>query len=362
MSMTEWDLQSERSKELRERLRSLEEAQRATLNILEDFDEERTRLTQVQQATMNVLDDFDAERTRLTQVQQATMNLLEDFGEERHRMEQVQTASLNILDDFNEERGRLGQIQAALLNILEDIEEEHSRTERVNLKLESINKELEAFTYSVSHDLRAPLRAVSGFAQAMQEDCAETLDHQGRRYLGLISSNAKRMGQLIDDLLAFSRLGRQQMIESAVDLNILARSVYSELAPQYIDRRIEFNILPVPKTLGDKSLLHQVMINLISNALKFTRTKPEAVIEFGYLEDENAFYVKDNGVGFEMQYVNKLFGVFQRLHPVTQFEGTGVGLALVSRIITRHGGRVWAEGDVDKGATFYFSLPGTVKT
>jgi light-regulated signal transduction histidine kinase (bacteriophytochrome) len=303
-------------------------------------------------------------RTRLDsleEAQRATLNILEDFDDERHRMEQVQTASLNILEDFDEERNRLGLIQAALINILEDIEEERTRTERTNALLESVNKELEAFTYSVSHDLRAPLRAVSGFAQAMSEDCATLLDNEGRRYLGLIASNAQRMGQLIDDLLAFSRLGRQQMTKTIVDMEGLARSVYAELTPQTVGRRILFTVLPVPKVSGDMALLHQVLVNLISNAVKFTRTRQEAVIEFGHLPDRDAYYVKDNGVGFEMQYVGKLYGVFQRLHPISQFEGTGVGLALVSRIITRHGGRVWAEGEVDRGARFCFTLPGVVK-
>jgi len=231
--------------------------------------------------------------------------------------------------------------------------------EQAKALLETVNKELEAFSYSVSHDLRAPLRAISGFAEAVMEDYAPRLDAEGKRYLGLIQANAHQMGRLIDDLLAFSRLGRQQMTSSGIDMGALAKMVFAELAALTPDRQVVLTIGPVPPARGDSALLRQVLVNLLSNAIKFTRSKLEASVVFGYLPEleGGAYYVKDNGVGFDMQYVGKLFGVFQRLHPVTEFEGTGVGLALVQRIIARHGGRVWAEGAVDRGATFYFTLP-----
>jgi light-regulated signal transduction histidine kinase (bacteriophytochrome) len=324
---------------LYDRLRALEETHRATLNILEDFDEEKAKLTRLQQATMNLLEDFDAERRNSQLIQKATLNLLEDVHEERYK---------------------LADTQRALMNMLEDIEVERAKAEQARSLLEAVNKELEAFSYSVSHDLRAPLRAISGFAEAIMEDYAPRLDAEGKRYLGLIRDNAHQMGQLIDDLLAFSRLGRRQMAETRIDMAALARAVFDELAGLTPGRPIAFSIGPVPPAQGDGTLVRQVLVNLLSNAIKFTRTRAPAAIEFGYLPDSGAgaYYVKDNGVGFDMRYVGKLFGVFQRLHAVTEFEGTGVGLALVQRIITRHGGRVWAEGALDLGAIFYFTLPG----
>lgn len=325
---------------IRERLKTLEETQRATLNILEDF---------------------DAEKEKIRTLQQATMNILEDFDEDRRNFQLIQKATLNLMEDMNEERNKLGDTQRALLNMLEDIESERVKAEQAKALLESVNKELEAFSYSVSHDLRAPLRAISGFSQAVIEDCAPKLDDEGRRYLGLIQENAHRMGRLIDDLLTFSRLGRQQMTNSKIDIETLAKSVFEELFAQEHGRKIKFTVHPSPPIYGDNSMIRQVLVNLLSNAIKFTRTREEAIIEFGYLPklDEGAYYIKDNGVGFDMQYVGKLFGVFQRLHSAAEFEGTGVGLALVYRIVTRHGGRVWAEGAIDQGATFYFTLPGS---
>lgn len=327
---------------LGERLQTLEETQRATLNILEDFEEEKVKLKRVQQATMNLLEDFDEERSNFHRVQKATLNLLEDM---------------------NAERNRLGETQRALLNMLEDIELERNKVEQSKALLEAVNKELEAFSYSVSHDLRAPLRAISGFAQAVVEDYAPRLDEEGKRYLGLIQKNAHKMGQLIDDLLTFSRLGRQQMIATRVDMEALAKTVFEELAAQAPGRDIEFTIHPAPPVYGDQAMIRQVLANLFGNAIKFTRTREKASIEFGYQPElrKGAYYVKDNGVGFDMQYGGKLFGVFQRLHAATEFEGTGVGLALVYRIITRHGGEVWAEGQVDRGAKFYFTLQEGVK-
>ncbi len=297
-------------------------------------------------------------------------------------LEETQRAFLNILEDMDEERTRLNETQRALLNILEDVEVERAKTEQARALLEAVNRELEAFSYSVSHDLRAPLRAISGFAQAVVEDYAPRLDDEGKRFLGLIQDNAHRMGQLIDDLLTFSRLGRQQLLETQIDLGALAQAVFEELATQTPGRRIRFVAHPVPPALGDKTMLRQVLANLLSNAVKFTRPRAEAVIEFGCVAGvpggegilpsnrgpeardaglpaprEQVYYIKDNGVGFDMQYASKLFGVFQRLHSAAEFEGTGVGLAIVYRIVTRHGGRVWAQGQVDRGAVFYFTLP-----
>lgn len=219
--------------------------------------------------------------------------------------------------------------------------------------------ELEAFAYSVSHDLRAPLRAIGGFAQMIVEDYSSNLDDDGRRKLQIIQDSTKEMGQLIDDLLAFSRLSRKEMRKSTVQMGRLAGEVFEKLQHEASDRNIRFNVETLPPARGDKTLIREVLTNLIFNAIKFTRSREIAVIEVkGRTEgNEHIFSVKDNGVGFDMQYVEKLFKVFQRLHSTMEFEGTGIGLALVQRIIHRHDGRVWAEGKIDEGATFYFALP-----
>jgi light-regulated signal transduction histidine kinase (bacteriophytochrome) len=273
-------------------------------------------------------------------------------------LERTQKAMLNILDDMDSERQKSDEIKVALMNILEDIEDEREQLERTKALLESVNRELEAFSYSVSHDLRAPLRAISGFSEAVLEDYAPRLDIEGKRYLKLIQDNAHRMGRLIDDLLTFSRLGRAAIKLEPIDMNALSESVFQELAKQAEGRRIRFDARPVPLAWGDEPMMRQVLLNLIGNAIKFTRGREEALIEFGYAQRQKAYYVKDNGVGFDMQYAHKLFMVFQRLHSAQDFEGTGVGLALVQRIVTRHGGRVWGEGKPGEGATFYFVLPG----
>jgi signal transduction histidine kinase/HAMP domain-containing protein len=233
------------------------------------------------------------------------------------------------------------------------------RVQERTTQLEAANKELEAFSYSVSHDLRAPLRAIDGFSGAVLEDYFDKLDDEGKRFLSIIRSNTQKMGQLIDDLLVFSRLGRQEISPSDIRMTELARGVFQEIKPPASERNLQFNMKTLSLAPGDRSMMKQVFANLLSNAIKFTRPREMAIIEIGGTNDgaENIYYVKDNGVGFDMQYVNKLFGVFQRLHSSEEFEGTGVGLAIVQRIIHRHGGRVWAEGKVGEGATFYFSLP-----
>lgn len=241
----------------------------------------------------------------------------------------------------------------------EEINKLNEELKRNIVQLEVANKELEAFSYSVSHDLRAPLRGIDGFSRIVLEDYTEKLDDEGRRYLNIIRSNTQKMGQLIDDLLLFSRLGRQELRASSIDMGKLAKAVSEELKLAVPERKLKFTINTLIPAQGDQAMIRQVLVNLLSNAVKFTRPKERAVIEVdGRSEgNENVYTVKDNGVGFDMQYVNKLFGVFQRLHSSEEFEGTGVGLAIVQRIIHRHGGRVWAEGKVGEGASFYFSLP-----
>jgi light-regulated signal transduction histidine kinase (bacteriophytochrome) len=219
--------------------------------------------------------------------------------------------------------------------------------------------ELEAFSYSVSHDLRTPLLTIDGFSRMLLEDYTERLDAEGQRLLKIICDNAQNMGRLIDDLLAFSRLGRLEMHPAEIMMSELARAVFDELRATVPEREIQFNLQPLPPARGDQAMARQVFVNLLANAIKFTGPKEVAVIEVGSEMEENhdIYYVKDNGVGFEMKYADKLFGVFQRLHSDNEFAGTGVGLAFVQRIIHRHGGRVWAEGTVGVGATVYFTLP-----
>ena len=226
--------------------------------------------------------------------------------------------------------------------------------------LQAANKELEAFAYSVSHDLRAPLRHIAGYAELLRRQASSALDDKSRRFLDTISESSKRMGVLIDDLLSFSRIGRAETNKTVVRLDLLVSEVVAELRQDAAGRDIDWNVGKLPACHGDRALLKVAFANLISNAVKFTRDRAPAKIEIGSIDgkrEDVEVFVRDNGAGFDMQYQNKLFGVFQRLHLAEEFEGTGIGLATVQRIIQRHGGAVRAEGAVDRGATFYVSLP-----
>jgi PAS domain S-box-containing protein len=226
-------------------------------------------------------------------------------------------------------------------------------------ELAAANRELEAFAYSVSHDLRAPLRHIDGFMELLRDRIQATLDEKSRHYMDVIVESSRRMGHLIDDLLSFSRMSRQEMSQAHVDLNELLVDILNEFEPETQGRSIHWKIGPLPAIHGDRAMLRVVLVNLISNALKFTRTRAQAEIEIGcrQSDEEAVLFVRDNGVGFDMTYAGKLFGVFQRFHPADQFEGTGIGLANVHRIVARHGGRTWAESAPDQGSTFFFSLP-----
>ena len=230
---------------------------------------------------------------------------------------------------------------------------------REAIKLEDANNELESFAYSVSHDLRVPLRAIDGFSRIVIEDYENELDEEGVRLLNIIRENTKKMGQLIDDILLLSRAGRQEMNFGQLDVGTLAKNVYNEFGQETESRNIDFVVEDLPNVEADRALMTQVLTNLIGNAIKFTKQTVNPRIEVGFTEDESnyIYHVKDNGAGFNMKYYDKLFGLFQRLHSQEEFEGTGVGLSIVQRIISRHNGRVWGEGEVGKGATIYFSLP-----
>jgi light-regulated signal transduction histidine kinase (bacteriophytochrome) len=226
-------------------------------------------------------------------------------------------------------------------------------------QLQDANKELEAFSYSVSHDLRAPLRAMDGYANILLEDYGATLDKEGKRLLNVVIRNSNIMGKLIEDLLAFSRLGRQGIQSSHIDMHSMVKSVYEELTSEIERETIDFRLHDLSNAVGDPAMIKQVWLNLIGNAIKYTSKKTSRIIEITNtrVNSENVYSVSDNGAGFDMTYAEKMFGVFQRLHSINDFEGTGIGLALVHRIIVRHKGRIWAEGVVNEGAKFYFSIP-----
>jgi len=275
----------------------------------------------------------------------------------------LHTKKVPILDETGRPR--------FLLGISEDITERKAAREQIETlneslrlhgaQLEAANKELEAFSYSVSHDLRAPLRHISGFVDMLREHAGSKLDEKGLKYLGTIAASAQRMGELIDDLLVFSRMGRSEMARGRVSLSAVVKDVLREMQVDLNGRNIEWRIADLPEVVGDAAMMRQVLVNLISNAVKYTRHSDPARIEVGSTNGgpEVVVFVRDNGVGFDMQYAHKLFGVFQRLHKKEEFEGTGIGLANVRRIVHRHGGRTWAEGELGRGAAFYFSLPKT---
>ncbi len=237
------------------------------------------------------------------------------------------------------------------------VRERTEQLEAANLQLQSVNKELEAFSYSVSHDLRAPLRMVIGYAEILNDESGPNLTADAKNALDTLQRNAHRMNQLIDDLLRFAHLGRKAIGKTQVSNDQTVKAVIEELNSSAA--RVNFKVNVLPDCYADFSMLKQVWINLISNAIKYSRNHPQPVVEIGAYDDggEVIYFVKDNGAGFDMTYAHKLFGVFQRLHGDREFEGTGIGLALVKRIVSKHGGRVWAEGAIGKGATFYFALP-----
>jgi PAS domain S-box-containing protein len=273
------------------------------------------------------------------------------------RMQPVRDSAGQVIRWFgtNTDITELKQSQEVIRRINEELE---GRVRERTAQLEAVNKELEAFSYSVAHDLRAPLRAVDGYTRILIEEYESRLDAEGKRICSVISESAKDMGKLIDDLLAFSRVGRAVMSSSVINMETMARSIFFELTNPESRERIDFRVGPLPSATGDTSLIRQVWMNLLSNAVKFSSKKELAIIEVSAERsaDEIVYSIRDNGAGFDMQYMDKLFGVFQRLHSTKEFEGTGVGLAIVHRIILRHGGRIWAEGETGKGATFHFTF------
>ena len=260
---------------------------------------------------------------------------------------------------FSETQKALREVQSKTDEIQLLNRELEQRVRERTAQLEVMVKELEAFTYSISDDMRGPLRAIDGFSRVLAEEYPEKLDAEGKRLLNIIRTNARSLSELIDGLLTFSRLGRQPLQQSDINMEELAKAVFDEVQAANRERQLLLELHHLPPAFADRAMVRQVLYNLISNAFKFTRPKHNPAIEIGFRGEGNqhTYYVRDSGVGFDMQYSSKLFGVFQRLHTVEEFEGAGVGLALVQRIVLRHGGRVWAEGKMNEGATFYFSLP-----
>lgn len=262
-----------------------------------------------------------------------------------------------VITALRDERGQLRGFGKVTRDLTERRRAEEELRLR-NLQLENANKELESFSYSVSHDLRAPLRAIDGFSLALLEDCGAALDEDGKQHLARIRSAASKMSLLIDDMLNLARISRSHMVRDTVNLSRLAQEILQDLRGSDPERKVSVSITPDLLVSGDRNLLRIALQNLLGNAWKFTSSRATAHIEFGREVDgsQAAFFVKDNGAGFDMQYVDKLFGVFQRLHPDGEYPGTGVGLATVQRIIRRHGGSVWAKAEPEQGATFYFVL------
>ncbi len=285
-----------------------------------------------------------------------------EFLEERveERTQALQQTNIELAIEIDERKRAEKDLKAAEAKVRQLNEELEARVIRRTAQLEAANKALESFSYSVSHDLRSPLRAIDGFARIIQEDYSEQFNAEGNRYLKIVRDNAKRMGELIDDLLDLSRLDRKGISKQQVVFNELIPQIFRNLIPE--NRQIEFEIANLPICEADLSLITQVWINLLSNAIKYTGYQTVAHIQVGYeiINGEGVYFIKDNGSGFDMQYADNLFGVFQRLHGEQEFAGTGIGLAIVQRIVQRHGGRIWAEAAVNQGATFYFTLPNTV--
>ena len=328
-----------------------------TLTLLSDLEAMRTRLTRYAQIVALVL----ATSLGVTLLLSAQLQRLITAPILRlvHTARRVSAENDYSLRTTRNGHDEIGTLIDTFNEMLVQIQGRDSALQERTRQLEAANKELESFSYSVSHDLRVPLRALDGFSVILLEEHGSELGAEAKRLLQVIRKSAQEMGQLIDDLLSFSRFGRRQMEWSEVDMEGLARSVVEELQALEKEGRARVEVDSLPVAAGDRRMLRQVFVNLVANALKFSRGQEEPRVNVGgsVAGEETTYFVRDHGVGFDMRFADKLFNVFQRLHSTEEFEGTGVGLAIVQRIVYRHGGRVWAEAEVGKGATFYFALP-----
>jgi len=330
----------------------------AILNILEDSADETARLVDTQRAVLNILDDFAGERQRVEATQSALLNILDDANDEKLQLADTQRAVLNILDDFDAERTNAELANIELRREISERQRAETALQRAKAATEAANRELEAFSYSVAHDLRAPLRSIDGFSQALLEDFSDGLGDEAKTYLRHVRNSAQHMARLITDLLSLSRVSRAELGRTPVNLTTVTRGIIERLRRNDPHRTVEFVAPPEVPALADGALLAILLENLVGNAWKFTSKHSTARIELGWGEEggQPVYFVRDDGAGFDMAYQAKLFSVFQRLHSVGDFDGTGIGLATCSRVIQRHGGRIWAEGAVEQGATFFFTL------
>lgn len=335
-----------------------EAAEKAVINILEDFTIEKTALENSQRALLNILDDYSHEKKLSEDTQKAVMNILEDFSNEKNALEKSQRAVLNILDDYSSEKKSAEATQKAVINILEDYSIEKTSVEKMNIELTSLNKEAEQFVYIASHDLQEPLRTVTNYIGLFQKQYRKKLDKNSSEYLDIINGAASRMQALIKDLLDYSRIGREKK-KTALDCNRLLKEVLRDMFQTIRENMAEIHLGPLPVINGYYSGLKSLFQNLISNAIKFRKkdVNPVIVITAETHEGKYVFSVKDNGIGIDKAYYDKLFIIFQRLHHREEYPGTGIGLAQCRKIVEMHGGRIWVESVPGKGSIFYFTIP-----
>jgi light-regulated signal transduction histidine kinase (bacteriophytochrome) len=333
-----------------------ERIERGRSGASEDAEDSMRGMRDMQSAILNVLEDFEFDRREMRDVQRAVLNVLEDSESEQENMQNMQHAALNILEDFDVECRERASAEHKVRRMNDELE---ARVVERTAALSTANHELEAFAYSVSHDLRAPLRAIDGFSLIIADDYEDLLDEGGKDAIRRVRQASQLMGALIDDMLTLARSTRGPVDLAPVDLSAIAEAVGQSMRVSNPSRTVEFRIFPSIFVFGDGVLLRSILNNLLSNAWKFTANLPCALIEFGGKERESDMlcYVRDNGAGFDMDFVHNLFVPFQRLHRTSEFSGNGIGLASVKRSLARMGGDIWAEGEVNKGATFYFRLP-----